>query len=174
MRNLVRGVLAAFTFLLAGGITNLQADGGDMSVGGGLAYATEINTLGIAARGWYEVPSEEYVFYIVPELIYYLPTTSNVNTDLNWWTFDVMGQWLFENSEEFYLYALAGLGVKHQSVTTTSPFLGDVTISDTSLNLDVGAGVEYETDFGGIFGEFRFVFIDGSFLVFESGVRFPI
>ncbi len=174
MRNLVRGVLAAFTFLLAGGITNLQADGGDMSVGGGLAYATDINSLGIAARGWYEVPSDEYVFYIVPELVYYLPTSSSAGFDVQWITFDVMWQWMFESSEGFYLYSLGGLGFKRATVTVDSPFLGEISESDTSLNLDLGAGVEYETDFGGVFGEFRFVFIEGSFLVFESGVRFPI
>ena len=174
MRNLVLGVLTAFTFLLAGGATSLQADGGDMSLGGGLAYATDINSLGIAARGYYELPSEEYVFYIVPELIYYLPSTSNAGPDIQWITFDVMGHWLFENSEEFYLYALAGIGVRYFSSTVENPFGGEFSDSQTDINLDIGAGVEYETDFGGIFGEFRFVFTDGTFLVFDTGVRFPI
>ncbi len=139
------------------------------SAGGGFAYGTGLSNFGLELRGYYELDIKEALILIVPDLVYYFGEDTGFESCVNWLTFDVMGHWIFEQSEGWYLYALAGPGF---TVVTTT--VGDHSRGNTNINFNVGAGLEREMDFGGLFGEFRFVASSSNQLVFSVGGRFQL
>lgn len=139
-----------------------------ISVGGGLAYGTDVSTLGIDLRGYYELNVPDALLVIVPNFIWFLPTEEG-NADISWWTFDALLHWIFESSEGFEIYTFAGIGITNVGVS-----IGPFDDSNTEINLNLGLGVEKGTDFGGVFGEFRYVLSDANQLVIEAGARFNL
>ncbi len=160
------GFLASFLFLMTS-TTNLFAQEGAIVVGPGLAYGSEVEKLGIKVDGYYSINEE---FRAGLDLVYYFPDSEG-GIDVNFFGFNINGNYIFYSEESIKAYALAGINILRVKVEAGG---NSNTNSETGLNL--GAGIEFVQDFGNIFGEFRLAGLGGDAdqFVLGAGVRFPI
>ncbi|HET6527852.1 MAG TPA: outer membrane beta-barrel protein [Balneolaceae bacterium] len=151
-----------------------QADIDDMEsldLGIGLAYGTEIETLGINANAYYPVSDK---FLVGGGLTYFFPDDSPGAT-INWFAVNVNGQYLFYSEENFNAYGLAGLNILIQSINFDEA-VGQDNLSETYVGLNLGAGVEYGLGSTDLFGELKLAGIgdDADQLVLSAGLRFNL
>ncbi len=154
-------------------------------IGGKLAYGSEIETLGIGAKGTYEINdkitgSGELLFFFannqdvgfteVKTRITTLNTDVHYNLDLD--------------TSPVSLYALGGLNFNFAKTTVelnNSAFPGFVGVggsseaSDTFIGLNIGAGGSYPIkDNLELFSELKYVISDFDQVVFSFGVLFKL
>ena len=146
-------------------IIQAQASKGDIRVGGHLGFGTEIESLGIAARGDYAVTNN---ILIGPDFIYFFG-----NNNLNWFDLNFNGNYLFEiNNPDITPYALAGLNLA--IISYDSEYLGIGNSSATEIGLNLGGGADFVVSTFIVFGELRFVLSSADQLVIAGGVKFPL
>lgn len=153
--------------------TNLYAQdtAGDISLGGGLAYGTEIESIGIQAGGVYRINEE---FRGALDLIYYFPNDS-FGYDFTWFEINANGHYLFLNEEDMLVYGLAGLNIATLKFDyPDNQFFGGGSVSDSEIGLNIGAGIEYDLDFAFLYGELKYALSSADQLVLSAGLRFPI
>lgn len=155
--------------------TNLYAQGesGDVSIGGGLGFATEIESLGFQIGGTYQINEE---FRGAADIIIYLPGDQGGGVvDVNWFEFNANAHYLFQNEEDLMLYALGGLNFTRVSIDfPQNEFFGGGNVSDTETGLNLGAGLEYNVGFGNLYAEAKYVISSADHLAVTGGVRIPI
>jgi len=154
-----------------------------VKLGGKLAYGSEIKSIGIGAKGIYELND---TFSLSGELLYFLgdkeessilgisteTKTSSIalNTDLHYNLLD----------DTFKVYALGGLNfVNFSSKVTTSSTFGigglDVDSSGTFIGLNLGIGGLYEiSDNLNLVSELKYVLGDFDQVVLSAGVLFNL
>lgn len=154
--------------------TNLYAqETGDMSVFGGLGFATEIESLGFQGGATYLITEE---IRGAADIIIYLPGDQGAGiVDVNWFEFNANGHYLFQDEEDLELFVLGGLNFTRVSVDfPENDFFGGGSVSDTELGLNAGAGLGYNIGFGDLYVELKYVISSADHLAATAGVRFPI
>lgn len=163
------GVLIFGIIITAG--TTTKAQEGQIQIGPGLMYGSQIENLGIKVDGYYTIDDQ---FRAGVDLAYYFPdnnTFGNTEITTNYFAVNLNGNYIFITEKEFMAYALAGINILSIS---SSGGGGSASTSETGLNL--GAGIEYGLDFGNLFGELKLAGLGGDAdqLVLGAGVRFII
>lgn len=147
----------------------------DIKAGGGLVYGTEIENLGLQLNGYYRLPANDQIF-VGGDFTYYFPDKSTffgAEIRTTWIEFNINGQYHFFDDDQFGAYGLGGLN--YTSLRFSTEFNGfEESDSESEIGLNIGGGVEYELDFGLIYGELKFVISDADQLVIGAGVRIPI
>lgn len=154
--------------------TNLYAQGeaGDISIGGGLGYGTEVESIGIQAGGVYTINEQ---FRGAADLIYYFPNEDDFGGNFTWFEVNLNGHYLFTAEEDLTAYALAGLNFASFSYDLPSfQGFGGGKVSDTEVGLNIGAGLEYDIDFALFYAELKYALSSADQLVISAGLRFPI
>lgn len=166
-KYLSKYALIAIVAVLAIGTSNLSAQEGNIVVGPGLVYGSEVENLGIKVDGYYTINEQ---FRAGLDLVFYLPDSEG-NVDVNYFGFNINGNYIFYSEDELMAYALAGINILRVKVEGGG---GSATDSETGLNL--GAGIEYAQSFGSLFGELRLAGLGGDAdqFVIGAGVRFGI
>ncbi len=176
MNLMKKGIILIFILALTATSQKLQAQA---AVGGGLAYGTEIESLGININGTYKINEN---IALAPGLIYYFPKKYFADYKLKWLEVDLNGHYYFNTSGNIKPYALAGLNFSFITFPTYSfsglfGGTGDVeNETTTKVGLNLGGGVEFDIDAPvKPFGQLSYSIID-SFdqLVIVAGVRFPL
>jgi outer membrane protein X len=110
------------------GVATASAQKGEMAVGGNLLYGTEINSVGLGAKFQYGIldhlrgeASFNYYFQ---------------NKGFRMWDLNANAHYLFDITEKFRAYPLAGLTVVNKSYA-------DVDDSITRFGLNLGGGCDY-------------------------------
>lgn len=107
-----------------------------VSAGGGLAYGTDLNDLGIQVHGGYQINEEWRGF---TSFIYYLDGIENIS----FWELNFNGHYFFVNDEKAQAFALAGLNIINVGISIDLGFLGQVNESSTEVGLNIGVGGQY-------------------------------
>jgi len=164
MKKIIRISYLVFGLFLAFNLSNYaQAQDGRIQVGPGLAYGNEAENLGISVDGYYTINDQ---FRAGAAFTYFFP-----ENDINHYTIDLNGNYIFHEDEQLMAYAIAGL-----NIFTYSWDIAGVDDSETELGLNVGAGIEYGLNVGNLFGELKLTGIagDADQLVLGAGIRFDI
>lgn len=142
-------------------VANSNAAAQDFSVGGGLAYGTEVEAIGIQGGATYAFTEE---IRGAADVIIFFPD------NYDWWELNVNGHYLFYAEEGISVYALAGL-----NYATLSIDLGQFgSASDSELGLNLGGGAEFGVDFANVYVEVKYVLGNADQLGLSGGLRFPI
>lgn len=140
---------------------------GNIQIGVGLIYGSEIEQPGLRVDGTYRINED---IRAEADLGFYLPDDAG-NADINWFEFNINGNYIFANDPEkgFIAYALGGLNYTRVSVSS-----GNFSTDNGEVGLNLGAGAEYGLDFANLFGEFKYVLGDYDQLNIGVGLRFAI
>lgn len=159
-----------FTILLSVGISATalaQGTEGDIAIGAGIAYGTDIEEIGLQASGTYVLNEDmrvggDIIYWLTDDSDFASTTFVEVNANFNY---------IFHKQEDLIIYALGTLGIHYGKVDIEGISNGS---SDTELGLGVGAGLEY--DLGGVvlYVEPRLFLSGFDQLSLAAGVRFPI
>ncbi len=168
----------AITFFIQN--TNAQT-----TVGGGIAYGTEIENMGIDLTGQYFVKDN---IAIEGSFTYYLPKdfgdgSSALGDDykIKWYEINANANYYFKMPGKTKAYALAGLNMSFLSVPTFdfgSIFGGGSGVkneTNSEIGLNIGAGADF--DLGKNFTPFaqlKYVISDADQLQILAGVRFTL
>lgn len=156
----MRTILVLLAFLAATCVTNeLKAQ---FSLGGGIAYGTEIKELGIQARGIYTINEQwrggaDFVYWLVGDGV-----TS--------WELNANGHYVF-TEDDFLAYGLAGLNLASVSVDL-GPF-GSASETEIGLNLGVGGQLKFSDAISGI-AEIKYTIGGYDQLGLSAGVLFSL
>ncbi len=144
-----------------------NGNAGAIQVGGGLMYGSEIDQLGFRVDGNYVINAD---FRVEADLGFYLPESSG-NVDVNWFEFNVNGNYIYVNEPDkgLIVYALAGLNYTRAKVSA-----GNFSSTNGEVGLNIGTGLEYGLDFANLFAELKYVLGDYDQLNIGAGLRFPI
>lgn len=113
-----------------------------ISAGGGLAFGTEAETVGINLRGQYSVTENidavaGFTFFF-PKTTKQSFFTTSIETKTSMWSLDFDGHYNFAINDQFKVYPLAGL-----NITGVSVDVNGTKNSDTEAGLNIGAGATY-------------------------------
>lgn len=113
------------------GVATASAQKGAMAVGGNLLYGTEINSVGLGVKFQYGIlehlrgeGSFNYYFQ---------------NKGFRMWDLNANAHYVFDITEKFHAYPLAGLTVVNKSYS-------DIDDSITRFGLNLGGGCEYDVN----------------------------
>lgn len=139
-------------------------------IGGGLAFGTQIESVGIGINGEYFVTDQ---ISIAPSLIYFFPRTlfgdlKFKQTDLN-----INANYHFDTDSELDFYALGGINFAIVSVPFFNPFTAERTSNTaTEVGLNLGAGFNYKlNDKLMPFAELKYNISNFDQLILMGGVR---
>ncbi len=140
-----------------------------LELGGGLAFGTDIENLGITAKGRFDINEE---LKVSPSITYFFTDDAGyIKTNLFSIDGDVHYVFVLESVE---LYPLAGLSIGIVSVDFDTPGF-DTDASDTEVGLNLGGGVRYgftENIIG--FGEIKIVVGGFDQVIITAGVLVPL
>lgn len=162
MKNSVR--LLMIGALIVSSIRVAQAQA---VVGGGIAYGTEVDEVGIAIDGEFFLNpnlslSPDFIIYFVDD---------GPDFKSGFWEFNTNANFNLTGSESATLYGLGGLNI---STSTTKPDGGDRR-SDTELGLNLGIGSRFNVSSTiQPFTEFKFVIGDYDQIVLMFGLHFSL
>lgn len=111
--------------------TPAKAETKDILLGGGIGYATDIETVGIFAKGVYKIDKN---WQIAPHLVYYFE-----KNNVTWIDIFVNANYNFYSVTNVDFYATGGLA--HCRYSVSIPGYGSSSDSRTHLNL--GAGLDF-------------------------------
>jgi len=159
----------AFTLLSTGAFAQF-------SVAGGVSFGTEIENIGIFARGAYDFTD---VIRGNATINFFLGESAGeggFSASTNLWTVNFDGHYLLVEEDAINIYALAGLNLSTIRVKFDDPtgIIGDFSESTTEIGFNVGGGVEFPLDSFSPFAEVKYVLSDFDQLVIMAGARFPI
>ncbi|MDZ4698198.1 MAG: hypothetical protein SH809_00715 [Rhodothermales bacterium] len=147
-----------------------------LQIGGGLAFGTEIEKLGVQISANLPVAQEGKI-RAAPDLIFYMKDDFGAG-EVRWWEVNLNANYLFVEAEDYTIYALGGINIANVNfdydieVPEVPGFGFDA--SSTELGLNIGGGVEYGMAFGNLYGEAKYILSDFDQLVISAGVRIPI
>lgn len=155
--------LAVVLFSFAGLKSQAQ-----FKLGGGLAYATELNGIGISANGVYGFTDKwegaaTFTYYFKKDL-------------LTWWSLDAAAHYVFMSDDKSALYALGGLEILGAKFDNPfSEYLGGGSTSDTNFGIILGAGGRLNfTDKLAGFGELKIGIQNSTYVGLNAGVLFSL
>lgn len=177
-----RGLFILAAFLLV--VASVQAQKGKISVGGGLAYGTEIKKMGINLRGYYGITDK---IDAAPSFTYFFPDKEEFlggETKWNVWELNLDGHYNFYEADGFKAYGIAGLNFAgtHWSYEYeyVDPFTGqtqkyDESDSDMNIGLNLGAGGQYNfNEKMGVFADIKYAISNYDQLVISFGIIYGL
>lgn len=163
----------ALAIALCFGFTSTQAQ---LTVGGGIAYGTEIESIGITLKGNYPFTEE---WEGSGSFSYFFPNESTEFLKIRIWELNADAHYIVKSTEKFTFYPLAGLniaGIKfdYENVTN-NPFFTVPDSSTSKVGLNVGAGgtLVFTESLSG-YAEVKYTISDFDQLVINVGVLFSI
>lgn len=118
--------------------TNVNAQDNKFSLGGGLAYATEVEKVGFFAKGLYQFTPQ---WEAAASFTYFLPREEN-GFDLQFSALDANVHYVFYNDEyKLASYMLSGIDVLFEKINVWRTETSD---SDVTLGFNLGAGLRYQ------------------------------
>ncbi len=138
------------------------------NVGGGLAYGTETESLGIGVNAQFPTANGDLI--IAPSFVLFFP-----DDPLNFWELNADVNYYFSRSSAS-VYGILGLNIARVGIDDLDlGFLGTVDgTSETELGLNIGAGVDLDIGSSVIpFIQAKYTVSDFDQLVIFGGVRFP-
>lgn len=133
----------------------------EFKVGGGLAYGSEVEAIGIQVGAVYDFTEE---ISGAADFIIYFPD------GYDWWELNVNGHYRFFSEDNISVYGLAGL-----NYATLSVDFGQFgSASDSELGLNLGGGAEFGLDFAKLYTELKYVVGNADQLGISAGLRFAI
>ncbi|MEX0778347.1 MAG: hypothetical protein WD491_11495 [Balneolales bacterium] len=172
MKSIYKLNISLALILLAFGLMAATEANAQIKAGGGLAYGTNIERLGIQANGYYTIPANEQIRAGL-EYTYFFPESYDGGSS-RFSEFNINGNYLFYEEDEISAYALGGINHSTSSVNVDgNEFFGGMSTSGSSTGLNIGGGAEYLADFGSLYGELKFVISDFDQLVLSVGTRIP-
>ena len=170
-------MLLMFVGLVSNSVVAQNSKGSEnFSIGGLLAYGTEIENLGIGVNAEFAITEN---LRISPSFIYYLPKDHGI-IKTNWFELNANANYYFIQDDKFDFFGLGGLNYSNVSVKYNGPKFagvpGNMSASDGRFGLNLGAGANMHLSNDNItpFAELKYVIIDGGQLVIAAGVRFKI
>lgn len=142
------------------------------TIGGYLAYGTEVESLGIGANA--EFPIAEKLT-LSPSFTYFLPE-EEFGVSINWFEVNANANYYLVDNEGLGVYAIGGLNYSSVKVSFDGQNLfGPISGNDGRFGLNLGGGANFNLG-GSItpFAELKYVVITGGQLVLGAGVRFKI
>lgn len=159
MRKLL-GTAALVGMLVMPGVVQ-----GQTTIGGALAYHTDMEALGIGAYATFGVPQLHENISISPSFILYFPDgvdAFEINGDVIY-SFPVSGD------SPVLPFALAGLNIFRVSASA-----GGFSVSNTDIGLNLGGGVVFSMESVRPVAGAKFEIQDGTGFVIFGGVGFPV
>ncbi len=166
---LFSAVITLITLLSA---TKTQAQDSKILVGGGLAYATDISSVGFQAKGVYAINSQ---LEVAASFTYFLPKKA-IWADIKWYSFDIDGHYVFSSKDQLTFYGLAGINILMVSIPGYE-YGGYKTpsTSDSNFGFNIGAGTRYGlSDSLSLVGEAKYAIASGGYFQIGAGVLFEL
>ena len=173
---------SAIIALIALTTQNLEAQDSKILAGAGLAYATDINSAAVFAKGVYLINDE---WEASLGINYYFPKDEGPY-EIKWLGFDLDAHYVFSKTDNLDIYGIAGLNIMRVSIPSYDIDYGDYdfpydeepttstsTISNTETGINLGAGARYKLSdnlYG--LGEAKYAINNGGYLQLSAGVLF--
>ena len=172
MKKFLLIMLFASPFIFDSEESNAQT-----TIGGGIAFGTDIESVGLHAGGQFFVNER---LAIAPSILYYFPREIVEGFNFKWFEINGNVNYYFITDEKVNVYGLTGLNVSIVSVPvfTFSNIFGGGDVdnsSTTEIGLNIGVGADF--DIGSNitpFGQLRYNISSFNQLAIEAGVRFPL
>lgn len=173
MKKIMLAAVAAFVLI---SVQNSQAQ---IGLGAGLAYGTEIETIGIQVGGTYLINEN---FRAAADIIYFFPSKegdSEFEVETKWFEFNANVHYIFFEDESMNAYGLAGINYVNLTFETPSVDFDFITIdggsfSDSKVGLNLGIGGMIDLDFAWLYGEAKYTLSDFDQLGIAVGLRFAL
>jgi opacity protein-like surface antigen len=157
MKRTIKLALLLFGLIFA---YNTSAQAQDIKAGGGLAYGSEVEAIGIQVSGVYDITEEVSG---AADFIIFFPD------NYDWWELNLNAHYGFYAEDNVRVYGLAGL-----NYATVEVDLGQFgSSSNSELGLNLGGGAEFGLDFANLYTELKYVLGDADQLAISAGLRFP-
>lgn len=143
------------------------------TLGGGIAYGTEIESIGIHADGQYFFKDN---LAAAPSIMYYLPKDIAAGYNFKWFEFNANANYYFNVDGGVKPYGLAGLNFAFVTVPSFN-FLNGSELSGrtaTKVGLNLGVGADFEVGNITPFGEIKYNLGGIDQLAIAAGVRFTL
>ncbi|NGP87928.1 outer membrane protein [Fodinibius halophilus] len=148
-------------------LTNSNTYAQDIKAGGGLAYGTEIESIGIQAGA---VMGFSDSFRGAADFIYFFGEEAN-GVDTSWWELNANVHYVFLSEATMTVYGLGGLNYATVETTVSAGgFTASGSASEVGLNL--GGGAEFGIGFADLYTELKYVLGDADQLGISAGLRF--
>ncbi len=158
-----------FTLILALGLFFSVSGYSQLSLGGGLAYGTEVDQLGLFVRGGFNL-TEKFRVNLTP-IFYFSDNLDIAGIEIKSTGFSLAGEanYMIIDDTNLNVYALGGLS--WDSVTVSTDLAGVDDESDSELGINLGGGIEFGSE-GGIspFAEVKYTIGGFDQLVLQGGV----
>lgn len=172
MKNLFKTLVVAVACLC---LTPNALQAQEKTAGLGLAYGTEIESLGIQLNGQYFLTEN---WAITPSFVYFLPKEAYQDYKMKWFEINLNGSYYFNlESQSVRPYATGGINITMVSVPVPNFdfFSGTGEIENetySEVGLSIGGGADFMVSDNLIpFGELRYSLSDWNQLVIAGGVR---
>ncbi len=156
-----------------------------LSIGGGLGYATDISKPGVLVKATYDI---DETWSGAAHFTYYFPDKVELfggEIKTTWWSFGVDGRYKFMETDAIALRGVAGLivtGVSVKSEYNEDDYnlyfkSDDLSSSISSTEFGVGLGINAEFALGdamGLFGELRYNLGGANYLAAQAGILFKL
>jgi hypothetical protein len=161
----------AFALLLTAAFSSTAI--AQISIGGGIAYGTDIEEIGIQVGGTYVLNEDmrlgaDVIYWLTESGTGFSQTALEVNANFNY---------IFYNENDLIVYGLGTLGIHYYKFSSDFDdefFGGSFSVSETELGLGVGVGLEYDLGSVKLYVEPRFFLSGFDQLSLAAGVRVPI
>ncbi len=147
--------------------------------GGGLVYGEGIQRVGVQANANLVV-NEENKIRVAGDITYFLVDKSSapgIELKTRVFTINANGHYMFVSADNIVVYGIGGLNFAIVSITASGPvseLVDLLSANSTEVGLNIGGGLEYELEFGRVYGELKYVLGGFDQLVIGAGVRIPI
>lgn len=139
-----------------------------ITAGAGIAYGTDVNTVGITINGQYFVNAK---LAISPDFIYYFPRSMGSGFNFNWYEINANGNYYFSDQGTAKIYGLAGLNLSIVSIPSIG-FAG-VGSSASNMGLNLGGGADFDINSNITpFAQLKYTINSFGQLVISAGVRY--
>ncbi len=166
----------ALIFMLVAGVSKAQDS--KLLLGGGLAYATDINTAAIFVKGNYAITEK---FEAAAQFTYFFPKKyGGLDVKYHWMALDLDGHYVFAKQEKMTFYGLAGLNIfmvriPSYKITVYGQTVETPSSSNSDMGLNIGAGGRFGlSDKLSALGEVKYVIGNGSYLQINAGILFAL
>ncbi len=149
--------------------TAIPQQGHAQKAGAGLSYGDKLNMIGGQVDATYRFYR---LFRVAGNVSVFFPKEAENGTDeWGWWSVNLNGHIIFLEKGRFRTYALTG--VNYATIQIKDPDAGSNSV-DSRIGINAGAGVEYSLNFGDLYGESKYVFIDDRYqqTTVQVGIRF--
>jgi len=168
-------IAAAVVLVLTMGLQESKAQ---IKAGGGLVFGTGAfdgstidNDLGIKVDGKYKINEK---FSAGADLTFFFPKEeSGVTARL--FAINLNAFYEIYAKDEITIYGIGGINIASVKVEFENSFFGNASSSSSETGLNLGAGIDYQVNFGEIFGDLKLAGLGGNAdqLVLGAGVRIP-